>query len=148
MKSEFKFSVFLGRRLYFQKSEKKYCFFVWFNIFVKSKLNDFSSMSTKRSSKVFSLLFFTIFMVKMFIATAPIYVNFSDNEHIINVIMQLELEGKGQTGIDGVKEIVSANQSHNFNLQVEIAKKAPFPYKKERDITYFFPSVPTPPPNC
>jgi len=105
-------------------------------------------MSTRKSSKVFSLLFFSIFMVKMFIATAPIYVNFSDNEHIINVIMQLELEGKGQTGIDSVKEIVTSNLSHNFNVHVEIAQKVPFPYRKERDITYFFPSVPTPPPNC
>jgi len=106
-------------------------------------------MYNKLGVKFSSWLFFAIFFAKMVIATAPIYINFSDNERIIEVIMQLELEGKSQGSLDVVeKGIVFNNFLLRFNSPFTIATQQSFSLKNARDIIAFFPSVPTPPPNC
>lgn len=82
----------------------------------------------------------------MIISTAPIVVNFSDSEFIINVMMQLELEGKAQGAVDA-KEIPVSDYILQFNdLAIHIPQST-FNLENERDIIAFFPSVPTPPPN-
>lgn len=95
---------------------------------------------------LFSLIFFSIFASKMLISTAPIVINFSDSEIIINVMMQLELEGKAQGTVDA-KEIPVANYILPFNELIVDIPQASFHLVNERDIIAFFPSVPTPPPN-
>lgn len=106
-------------------------------------------MNKKIGVKFSSWLFFSIFVAKMVIATAPIYINFSDSERVIEVMMQLELEGKAQGSLDVVeKGIVFNNFSLRFNNPFTIANQQLFCLKNARDIIAFFPSVPTPPPNC
>lgn len=95
---------------------------------------------------IFSFLFFSIFASKMIISTAPIIVNFNDSEFIINVMMQLEVEGKAQGAVD-VKEIPVSNYILQFNDLATHLPQISFNLENERDIIAFFPSVPTPPPN-
>ncbi|MFB5946659.1 hypothetical protein [Albibacterium profundi] len=82
----------------------------------------------------------------MLISTAPIVISFSDSEFIINVMMQLELEGKAQGSVDA-KEIPVTGYILPFNELITHILQASFNLVNERDIIAFFPSVPTPPPN-
>ena len=102
--------------------------------------------------KFVSGVFLFIFLAKMVISIAPLVVNFSDNEHIRAVILQLEIENHAKetdtTKDKAAKDFwtttkspfqVSAPLFHFFLMP---------PVEKHSDIESFYPSVPTPPPNA
>jgi len=105
-------------------------------------------MVSLRKRKFFSFLFFSIFFLKMIISTAPIYVSILDKEHIMNVIMQLEIEGKTNMGSETAKAIcIDRDDILPAGATKELDRDAN-PLQNDRDLNSFYPSVPTPPPNC
>lgn len=112
-------------------------------------------MSTSIKRKIYAKLFFAIFFLKMCIATAPIIIHEFDRETLLQVVMQLEIEnnnGKSNLG-DHAKDFFAkdyAKSISGFILQppVDFITNANFVTDDARHIRAFYPSVPTPPPNC
>lgn len=105
-------------------------------------------MVTLRKRKLYSILFSSIFFLKMVIATAPIYHSFLDQDHILSVIMQLEIEGKPHVGSETSKAICIHRDDTVFIGAVKEFNRNAFLLQNDRDLKSFYPSVPTPPPNC
>lgn len=104
-------------------------------------------MVSLRKRKIFSFLFFSIFFLKMVIATAPIYVSFLDKDHVMSVIMQLEIEGKTNLGSETTKAICIHRDDTFLIGAVNESDRTAFLLRNDRDLNSFYPSVPTPPPN-
>jgi len=112
-------------------------------------------MSTRVTREIFAKLFFAIFFAKMFISTAPIFIHQFDRDALLQVVMQLEIENNnGKSGIgDQVKDIFAKDYAKSiihFTLQppTDFFTQTNFITDDERHIRAFYPSVPTPPPNC
>ncbi|RQP16721.1 hypothetical protein [Parapedobacter defluvii] len=112
-------------------------------------------MSTQVTRKIFAKLFFAIFFAKMFISTAPIFIQQFDRDTLLQVVMQLEIENNtGKSGIgDQVKDTFAkdyAKSAIHFTLQppTDFFIRTNFISDDARHICAFYPSVPTPPPNC
>ncbi|WP_411273955.1 hypothetical protein [Daejeonella sp.] len=111
-------------------------------------------MEKKFAKKLFSYVFLFIFFAKMVISVAPMVASHMDSEVINAVIMQLEIENHSTKGVDQAKdslnkgEWLSGSSKFKFcNPQVDICSNK---YILLRDYPFqaFYPSVPTPPPNC
>lgn len=112
-------------------------------------------MSTKVKREIYAKLFFAIFFAKMFISTAPIFINQFDREALLQVVLQLEIENNnGKSGIgDQMKDIFAKDYPKSiaiFSLQppTDLTTQATFVGDDARHIRAFYPAVPTPPPNC
>lgn len=114
---------------------------------------DLMRISHKR--KIYSLLFSSIFFVKMVISIAPIYASFYDSKHVMAVILQLEIENHG--GKSNSADFSSENFSKEFatvvNWDIFLTPMRYLFIKQyilddDISIKSFYPSVPTPPPNC
>jgi len=112
-------------------------------------------MSTKVTRELYAKLFFAIFFAKMFISTVPIFIHKFDRDTLLQVVLQLEIENNnGKSGLgDQVKDIFAKGYpklSTYFGLQppTHLTTKANFIADDERHIRAFYPTVPTPPPNC
>jgi hypothetical protein len=105
--------------------------------------------------KISAFICFFIFFTKMVISATPIFSTDVDKNHILQVVLQLEIEnnakGKAQ-GEDlqdsGTKYFGNSTEIDLFTCPEITFDTYPFFYWNERDIRSFHPSVPTPPPNC
>ncbi|WP_270088610.1 hypothetical protein [Sphingobacterium sp. SYP-B4668] len=106
--------------------------------------------------KISAFICFFIFFTKMVISATPIFSTDVDKNHILQVVLQLEIEnnakGKAQQGEDlqdsGTKYFGSSTEINLYAYPEVICDSNPFFDRNERDIRSFHPSVPTPPPNC
>lgn len=112
-------------------------------------------MRTKRIRKVYSALFLSIFFLKMAISIAPIYASLYDSKHVMAVILQLEIEnhsGKsncGDTNIENFsKEFPTVINWDIFMTPLRYLAIKQYVTDDDISVKSFYPSVPTPPPNC
>ena len=101
--------------------------------------------------RAFSIIFLFIFFAKMVITIAPFIIKQFDRATVNAVIMQLEIENNGKgsdISKELVKEYLAAVHNCDFLRPVQFIISTPF---SDDDIAHFrtyYPSVPTPPPNC
>lgn len=112
-------------------------------------------MSTRIKRVIYAKLFFAIFFVKMLISTAPIFIHGFDREALLQVVLQLEIENNnGKSGSsDQLKDIFAKDYTRSsvlFSLHppIDMDTDANVVINDARHIRAFYPSVPTPPPNC
>ncbi len=112
-------------------------------------------MSTGIKRKTYAKLFFIIFFMKMVISSIPIFIHNFDRDTLIQVILQLEIENNnGKSGLgDQAKDLFLKHYGKIPTYQSLLAPPADvvrlnFIPDDDRDICPFYPSVPTPPPNC
>ncbi len=90
----------------------------------------------------------------MAISVAPIYASFYDSKHVIAAILQLEIENHSSKSNCGDNaENFTKEFATTINWDIFIAPSrflAVKQYLTDDDISVksFYPSVPTPPPNC
>ena len=109
----------------------------------------------KRNFKLmcYSYLFFAIFIVKMLIPVAPLFLSFEKKE-VVAAIVQLELDNEGKDDSNDTKDLKSFKKGVEF-VQIHPFGLTPFLIIDDTDYHFiskdyfksFFPSVPTPPPN-
>jgi hypothetical protein len=107
-------------------------------------------MKIKRSTLTACLTFLTIFLVKMVLSVAPVFVEL-DNKVVNDVIMQLEIEH--DTSTETTKDIAKEKYSeepvyHHYSYNP--AQKLVAVWHQQNKYLYFqvhHPLVPTPPPN-
>ena len=90
----------------------------------------------------------------MIISVAPMITIQLDSEIVNAVIMQLEIENHSTKGVDQAKdslnkgEWLSSLSKFKFcNPQIDIVSKL-YILLRDTSLQAFYPSVPTPPPNC
>ena len=101
----------------------------------------------------YSQLFFSIFIVKMLVSVAPLFLSFEKKE-VVAAIVQLELDNEGKDDSHDTKDLkimkkgVEFIQVHQFGLTTFLSlDDINHHFFSNRYIKSFFPSVPTPPPN-
>ncbi|SKB53750.1 hypothetical protein [Daejeonella lutea] len=111
-------------------------------------------MKKEFAKKLFSYVFLFIFFAKMAISVAPLIAIHMDSQVVNAVIMQLEIENHSSKGTDQAKdslnkgEWLSGLSKFKFAIpQIDLASKQ-FILLRDYPIQAFYPSVPTPPPNC
>ncbi len=111
-------------------------------------------MKKEFARKLFSSIFLFVFFAKMVISVAPLIAVHLDSEIVQAVIMQIEIENHSTKGSDQAKdslnkgEWLSGLSKFNFNRpQIDLATKR-YIFSRNSAIQAFYPSVPTPPPNC
>lgn len=103
---------------------------------------------------LFSFVFMFIFFVKMVISIAPLIANHIDSRLVNAVIMQLEIETNPIASSDQAKDTLSKGEwlggIFKFNFEQPHTPIAVKKYLAMQDfhIEAFYPTVPTPPPNC
>lgn len=111
-------------------------------------------MKKEFAKKLFSHVFLFIFFAKMTISVAPMIAVHVDSEVVNAVIMQLEIENHSTKGVDQAKDSLNKGEWLNglskfkfCNSYVDISLNQ-FILLRDNPIRAYFPSVPTPPPNC
>jgi hypothetical protein len=111
-------------------------------------------MKKEFAKKLFSFVFLFIFFAKMVISIAPLIADHIDNRIVNAVIMQIEIETNASKSLDQAKESLNKGEwlsgIYKFNLtspQTCVALKK-YSARSQFLVESFFPSVPTPPPNC
>ncbi len=111
-------------------------------------------MKKEFSKILFSYVFLTIFFAKMVISVAPLIAVHLDSGLVHAVIMQLEIENHSTKSSDSAKETLNKGEwltglsKFKFSTpQVDIASSEHV-FLRNYPIQAFYPSVPTPPPNC
>lgn len=90
----------------------------------------------------------------MVISVAPVIANHLDSKIVNAVIMQLEIETNSSKGVDQAKDSLSKGEwlsgFYNFNFEQPHKLIAYKEYTAFQDyhIEAFYPTIPTPPPNC
>lgn len=111
-------------------------------------------MKKEFAKKLFSYVFLFIFFAKMAISVAPMVAIHMDSEVVNAVIMQLEIENHSTKGADQAKDSLNngewLNGLNKFKFCNPLVDISSNQYSLLRDypIQAFYPSVPTPPPNC
>lgn len=112
-------------------------------------------MRISQKRKIYSLLFSFIFLAKMVMSIAPIYASLYDSNHVMAVILQLEIEN--HSGKSNSADLTNENFSKEFatvvNWDIFLTPMRYLSIKQyilddDISIKSFYPSVPTPPPNC
>lgn len=111
-------------------------------------------MKKESARQLFSIVFLFIFFAKMVISVAPLVADHMDSKIVNAVIMQLEIENHSAKGADKAKDCIDKGEwlngfsKYNFSRpQIAIASNA-YAFLRHSPIQAFYPSVPTPPPNC
>jgi hypothetical protein len=111
-------------------------------------------MKKEFARKLFSYIFLFVFFAKMVISVAPLIAVHLDSEIVKAVILQLEIENHSGSGSDQAKDSLNKGEwlsgVHKFNFnrpQIDVAVKR-YVVSRNFAIQAFYPSVPTPPPNC
>lgn len=111
-------------------------------------------MKKEFAKKLFSYVFLFIFFAKMAISVAPMVAIHMDSEIVNAAIMQLEIENHSAKSTDQVKDSLNKGEWLNglskfkfHNPHVDISSNR-YILLRDNPIRAFFPSVPTPPPNC
>jgi len=111
-------------------------------------------MKKEFAKKLFSHVFLFIFFAKMVISVAPLVAVHMDSEVVNAVIMQLEIENHSSKGADQAKDSLNKGEwltgFSKFKFcspQIDVALNQ-YTLLRNYPIQAFYPSVPTPPPNC
>jgi len=104
------------------------------------------------NKKVFSLLFLTIFFLKMVISVAPLIIAHFNKQTVHAVIMQLEIENDSKSNDlkeNTVKEYFTLN-NFGFTLShpIQLVLPSMISFDHNKHVQAFYPPVPTPPPNA
>lgn len=112
-------------------------------------------MRTNQVRKTYSTLFLSVFFLKMAISVAPIYASFYDSKHVIAAILQLEIENNSgkPNCVDSSTENFTKEFATTINWDIFITPSRflavkQYPTDDDISVKSFYPSVPTPPPNC
>lgn len=109
-------------------------------------------MKRERSIKFYSIIFLGVFFVKMALSAAPLIISHFDKTTVNAVIMQLEIENhaKSKDAKDtSVKEYFTLGNFGFTPLRSAMLLSADTIIgDQDEHIRAFYPSVPTPPPNC
>ncbi|WP_276358812.1 hypothetical protein [Daejeonella sp. H1SJ63] len=101
-----------------------------------------------------SFVFLFIFFAKMLISIAPLIATHFDSNVVNAVIMQLEIETNSTTSTDQAKDSLTKGEwlsgifKFNFEQAQPLIAINKYLAMQDFHIEGFYPSVPTPPPNC
>ena len=102
-------------------------------------------------NRVFSIIFLTVFFLKMVISVAPLVISHFDKKAVNAVIMQLEIENNSKSNDvkeSSVKEYFTLSQ---FRLALthplQLILSSMISVDHDKHLQAFYPAVPTPPPN-
>ena len=101
--------------------------------------------------KLFSCIFLFIFFVKILITLTPLITEHFDPKTMHAIIMQLEIEnskGEDTTKDSLKKEYVGEISLADFSRFHHHSNSIEFTDDEDNHLRTFYPSVPTPPPNC
>ena len=110
-------------------------------------------MNLRKYKLLIMITFMSIFVSKMIISGAPVFLSHCDDEFMVSVIMQLENENtsedKGKTGAKFVDyKLVFPKYDLNYvHLDLDCGVPNSFIEHSRRYVDPHHPSVPTPPPN-
>ncbi|MBC7913913.1 MAG: hypothetical protein H7Y07_07305 [Pyrinomonadaceae bacterium] len=109
-------------------------------------------MQKERAIKLFSILFLSVFFMKMVISLAPLVIVHFDKQAVHAVIMQLEIENNAKSNDvkeTSVKEYFTLS---SFGLVLlhptELILISMINVDHDKHVQAFYPPVPTPPPNA
>ncbi|MGJ1433459.1 hypothetical protein ACR79M_18150 [Sphingobacterium spiritivorum] len=112
-------------------------------------------MFSRKHRKVSALICFFIFFTKMMISATPIFSSSVDKDHILQVVLQIEIENNAKAPSQaedhqdsGSKYFSGTADITTFSCPETVVKNNEFHLWDEKHICAFHPSVPTPPPNC
>jgi len=103
---------------------------------------------------IFSFVFLFIFFAKMVISIAPLIATHFDSKVVNAVIMQLEIETHSSGSTDQAKDSLTKGEwlsgifKFNFEQPHRVIAINKYLAMQDFHIEAFYPSVPTPPPNC
>jgi hypothetical protein len=109
------------------------------------------TMRKRIYKRLFSIVFLFIFFAKMVITLAPFIIKQFDRATVNAVIMQIEIENNGKNldmSKELVKEYFTAIHTCDFLRPVQYLEATPFTDDEDTHLRTFYPTVPTPPPNC
>lgn len=103
------------------------------------------------AKKLFSILFLSIFFLKMVISVAPLIIAHCDRQTVNAVIMQLEIENNAKSNDvkeTSVKEYFTLS-SFGFTLlhPIQLILTSMISVDHDKHVQAFYPPVATPPPN-
>lgn len=110
-------------------------------------------MGLKKLKVFIVVLFLGIFVSKMIISAAPVFLAHIDQQFMISVIMQLENENHGdENGKSSVKFVDQKLITHRYemytvSIDLDCGVPSSFIEHSRRYVDPYYPSVPTPPPN-
>ncbi len=111
-------------------------------------------MKREFARKLFSIVFLFIFFAKMVISVAPLVADHMDSEVVNAVIMQLEIENHSAKGSEKAKDCIDKGDwlnglnKYSFSRPQVVIALGSYVFLRHSPIQAFYPSVPTPPPNC
>ncbi|MFA6945729.1 MAG: hypothetical protein WC220_07465 [Pedobacter sp.] len=124
-------------------------------ILKKASLSEALQLMKKEfAKKIFSFVFLFIFFAKMVISIVPVIANHIDSKIVNAVIMQLEIESHNSKGADQMKDSLTKGEwlsgfyKFNFCRPHSIIATNKYIAMLDYQIQAFYPTVPTPPPNC
>jgi hypothetical protein len=108
-------------------------------------------MKKEIAIKLFSILFLSVFVMKMVISVAPLIIAHFDKQAVNAVIMQLEIENNAKTNDlkeTNVKEYFAVS-SFGFTIlhPTQIILACMLNVDHDKHVQAFYPPVATPPPN-
>ena len=111
-------------------------------------------MKKELARLIFSFVFIFIFFIKMVISLAPVIANHFDSKIVNAVIMQLEIETNSSKVADQTKDSLSKGEwlsgfyKFNFEQAPKLIANKKYIAMQDYHIESFYPTIPTPPPNC
>jgi len=111
-------------------------------------------MKKESARLIFGLVFLFIFFVKMVISIAPLLADHMDSEIVNAVIMQLEIETNSSKGADQAKDSLTKGEwlsgfyKFNFEQPHKLIAYKEYIALQDYHIEAFYPTIPSPPPNC
>lgn len=119
---------------------------------VKSTDKDLS-MQLRKYKLLIMITFMSIFVSKMIISGAPVFLSQFDDAFMASVIMQLETESQGDdqsksnAKYSDHKVVVYKHDFNSINLVLDCGVPNSFIEHSRRYVDPYHPLVPTPPPN-
>lgn len=108
-------------------------------------------MRKEVSSILFSVLFLSIFTIKMVLSVAPLIMAHFDKQAVNAVIMQLEIEHNAKSNDvkeSTVKEYFTlSNFGITLSHPIQLTLSSMISSDHDKHVRAFYPPVPTPPPN-
>ncbi|SDM94600.1 hypothetical protein SAMN05421813_1303 [Daejeonella rubra] len=111
-------------------------------------------MKKELARLIFSIVFLFIFFIKMVISIAPLLADHLDSKIVNAVIMQLEIETHSSKGADQAKDSLNKGEwlsglyKFNFEQPHKLIANKEYIAMQDYHIEAFYPTIPTPPPNC
>ncbi|HXH99953.1 MAG TPA: hypothetical protein VNI52_06770 [Sphingobacteriaceae bacterium] len=108
-------------------------------------------MRKEIASKLFSILFLSIFLLKMVISGASLLIAHFDKQTVNEVIMQLEIENNAKSNEGKEKSVKEYFTWGSFGFAllhfIPLTLPSMISIDHDKHVQAFYPPVPTPPPN-